>query len=225
MEGRKQPYLDRVSGGNELAGYLSAYRGRPNAVVVGLCRGGVPVGAAVAEQLNLPLEVGIVRKLGLPENPELAMGAIVEGGVEVHNPEVLRWVSEPEVALGVARLKEEREIARRVKLYREGRALNLRGKCVLLVDDGAATGATIRAAIRMARRAEADWVLVGLPVASLEACAQLSLEADELVCPWRRDDFRSVGECYTLFPQITDEEVCALLKRYGGAAHLAESGS
>jgi predicted phosphoribosyltransferase len=192
---------------------LRIYGKRDNVVVLGLPRGGVPVAAEIAESLNAPLDVMLVRKLGAPGQPELAIGAIASGGVIIVNDNILSTVaSASEVQAEIVR--QRAELKRRDSVYRNGRLpLDLTARIVVLVDDGAATGATMLAAIRAARKQNAKRVVVAIPVASTDAVAALRDEADEVICPLTPALFRSVGEWYEHFDQTTDAEVCELLAR------------
>jgi putative phosphoribosyl transferase len=206
-------FADRASAGAALAAELRSYGKHDNVVVLGLPRGGVPVAAEIAESLNAPLDVMLVRKLGTLGQPELAIGAIASGGVIVVNDNILSTVaSASEVQAEIAR--QRAELNRRDSLYRNGRLpLDLTARVVVLVDDGAATGATMLAAIRAARKQNAKRVVVAIPVASTDAVAALADEADEVICPLTPALFQSVGEWYERFDQTTDAEVCELLGR------------
>lgn len=180
----------------------------PHTVIVGLTRGGVPVAQALARQLHLPFDLLVVRKLPVPGNPELAMGAISEHDAEVLNEDILHWIIDAEETLTSVCEREHRELERRVRLYRGGHSgPPMAGNHVVLVDDGAATGATMRAAIVAARKAGAARVTVALPVAPEETCRELASEADEVRCLWQPDWFQSVGAYYRHFPQVSDAEV------------------
>lgn len=205
-------FANRTAAGRELASRLKTFRSRNDVVVLGLPRGGVPVAFEVARSLSAPLDVMIVRKLGAPGHPELAIGAIASGGVTVWNEHLTALVSQE--ALRSIEAREQAELTRRERLYRAGRpAWSLKKRIVILVDDGAATGASMLAAVRALRQLEADRIVVALPVASSEACAILAREADELVCLEQPSLFYSVGEWYADFSQTTDEEVTDLLER------------
>jgi putative phosphoribosyl transferase len=181
---------------------------RPHTVLVGLARGGVPVARTLATRLHLPFDLLVVRKLPVPGNPELAMGAMSEKGAEVLNEDVLRWIVDSERALSRACARESKEIERRIRLYRGGRKSHrMAGNHVVLVDDGAATGATMRAAIAAARKEGAARVTVALPVAPKETCDELATEADEVRCLWQPARFQSVGAYYRHFPQVSDTQV------------------
>lgn len=203
-------YVDREQAGEQLATQLAPYAGREDVIVLGLVRGGVPVAAKVATALAAPLDVLVVRKLGVPWAPEVAFGAIGPGGVIVHNPEVEDYVAGPEAQEVTA--DAAAEVTRREELYRRGRPpLSLRGRTAIVVDDGLATGATARAAVAVVRGLDAARVVVAVPVAGADAMAMLREIADEMVCPLVPADFDAVGRFYNAFPQISDEEVIELL--------------
>jgi predicted phosphoribosyltransferase len=183
-------------------------------LVLALPRGGAQVGYEVARALGAPLDVLVVRKLGVPGHAELAMGAIASGGTRVLNDEILELLHIPPRIVELVATMEAREVERRERLYRDGRpALELRGRVVLLVDDGLATGATMRAAILAARRQGAARVIVAVPVAAREACAELRVEADEVVCSATPEPFVAVGLWYEDFSATTDEQVHDVLDR------------
>jgi predicted phosphoribosyltransferase len=207
-------YADRAEAGDRLAAELRGYANRDDVVVLGLVRGGVPVAARVAAALQAPLDVMVVRKLGVPWSPEVAFGAVGPGGVAVHNPEVERYLSTADVE-SVTRTESE-ELVRREERYRGDRPpLSLDGKVAIIVDDGLATGATARAAVAVARRLGAARVVVAVPVGAPDAVATLRNEADEVVCPLTPAGFGAVSRFYEQFPQTTDEEVIALLAAAG----------
>jgi predicted phosphoribosyltransferase len=189
---------------------MAALAGRPDNTVLGLVRGGVPVAATVADRLGAPLDVLVVRKLGLPQAPEVAFGALGPGGVQVLNPDLAERLPPERIAEVVRR--ETAELERRERLYRRGRPpLSLDGRTAVIVDDGLATGATARAAAAVARRLGARRVVVAVPVGSSDAYAALVAEADEVVCPQRPDDFGAVSRYYDDFHEVSDEEVTATL--------------
>jgi predicted phosphoribosyltransferase len=204
---------DRFDAGRELAEKLGHYAGRPDVVVLALPRGGVPVGYEVARALGAPLDVFLVRKLGVPGREELAMGAIASGGVQVVNEQVVDRLGLSEAVLRQAAEAEGRELTRRERRYREGRdPPDLAGRVVILVDDGLATGSTMRAAVAAARRLGPARVVVAVPTAPASTCQSLREEADEVVCATTPRPFRAVGYSYRSFPQTSDEEVSALLR-------------
>jgi len=206
-------YADRTEAGDRLAANLSTYANRTDVVVLGLVRGGVPVAARIAAALHAPLDVMVVRKLGVPTSPEVAFGALGPGGVTSHNPEVESYVS-PEDIEKVTRTEQE-ELVRREEKYRSGRAgVALDGRVVIVVDDGLATGATARAAVAVARALAATRVVVAVPVGAPDAVEKLRAEADEVVCPLVPSYFGAVSAFYTDFPQTTDDEVVALLAQH-----------
>ena len=190
------------------------YADRPEVLVLALPRGGVPVGFEVAKALGAPLDVFVVRKLGVPGREELAMGAIATGGVRVLNVDVVEELGIPPDAIDKVALRELRELARRESVYRGDRPrLDVRGKVVILVDDGLATGATMRAAIAALRRLEPAHLDVAAPVGAPDTCAAVAAVADSLVCLLTPDPLVAVGVWYREFGQTTDEEVRELLKR------------
>jgi putative phosphoribosyl transferase len=206
-------FRDRVEAGDVLAGRLGHYAGRADVLVLALPRGGVPVAARVARALDAPLDVFVVRKLGVPGHEELAMGAIASGGVRVHNQEVVRRLRLADADLERVVEAEERELARRERSYREGRPPPaLAGRVAILVDDGLATGSTMRAAVAAARRLGPARVVVAVPTAPASTCERLRSEADEVVCVSTPRPFRAVGYSYRAFPQTSDEEVRELLR-------------
>ncbi len=211
MRGR---FLNREEAGQRLAAELSQYAKRDDVVVLGLPRGGLPVAFAVAEGLGLPLDVFVVRKLGVPGFEELALGAIASGDVRVLNEDVVRAVPEAAQLIESITAKELCELERRERLYRDGRtAPELHGRIVILVDDGLATGATMRAAVAALRRRGVARIVVAVPVGAAETCRELEREVDEIVCPVASESFRAVGEFYENFSQVTDDEVRNLLAR------------
>jgi predicted phosphoribosyltransferase len=210
----RRVFDDREQAGRALAAELAAWRSRPGALVLGLPRGGVPVAFEVADALGLPLDVLVVRKLGLPSQPELAMGAIASGGALVVNEDVLRYLPSGGDAFEAVRAREQRELERREREYRGDRPpLGLRGRSVILVDDGLATGATMEAAVRSLQSLGAQRVVVAVPVASTEARDRITAVADEVVCLEAPEFFSAVGQWYREFGQTTDAEVTGLLER------------
>jgi predicted phosphoribosyltransferase len=218
-------FHDRSDAGQSLAEKLAHYANRDDVVVLALPRGGVPVGFEVARALGAPLDVFVVRKLGVPWHQELAMGAIASGGVRVLNREVVRSLGIPAAAIDEAVEREGEELRRREAAYRDGRPRpDVRGKVVILVDDGLATGSTMRAAVAAVRQLGPARVVVAVPVGAAEVCREFASEADEVVCAERPEPFFAVGAWYDDFRQTTDDEVRDLLARAAEHDH-AESGS
>jgi putative phosphoribosyl transferase len=207
-------FKNRNEAGRFLAEQLSAYANRPDTLVLALPRGGVPVAYEVAKALGAPLDVFQVRKLGLPGHEEFAMGAIATGGVRVRNPEVVEYLRVPEEVIDEVTARERQELERQERLYRDGRpALSPRGRVVILVDDGLATGSTMRAAILALRQQQPAKIVVAVPVAAKQTCEELRAEADEVYCGVTPDPFYAVGLWYEDFSQTTDDEVRELLAR------------
>jgi predicted phosphoribosyltransferase len=217
-------YADRRQAGAALARRLSHYAGRRDVVVLALPRGGVPVGFEVARALGAPLDAFLVRKLGLPGHPELAMGAIASGGVRVLNDEVISWYRLPAQTIEAVTRAEQQELERRERTYRDGRLpVPVAGKVVVLVDDGLATGSTMRAAAVAVRGAKPQRVVIAAPVGASDTCRALADVADEVVCAATPEPFSAVGLWYDDFSQTTDEEVRRLLA--ASAAHAQEQRS
>lgn len=205
-------FQNRAEAGRRLAECLSAYRGRADAIVLGLPRGGVPVAFEVALQLELPLDVFVVRKLGVPGYEELAMGAIASGNVIVLNDAVMHALPNREATLETVIAQERLELERRETCYRQEKpAQVLHDRTVILVDDGLATGATMRAAAAALRKQCVAKIVVAVPVGAPETCRDLGSEVDEVICVITPSQFHGVGQFYEDFSQITDEEVRALL--------------
>jgi predicted phosphoribosyltransferase len=184
-------------------------------VVLALPRGGVPVAYEVAGGLEAPLDLFLVRKLGTPGHRELAMGAIASGGVRVLNPDVVRWYAIPDAVIDAVAQEEQYELERREDLYRDGRPpVPLAERIVMLVDDGLATGSTMRAAVEAVRQRKPSKVIVAVPVGAKETCAELAQLADEVVCARTPEPFSAVGQWYLDFSQTADDEVCRLLKEH-----------
>jgi predicted phosphoribosyltransferase len=206
------PFADRREAGTELASKLRKYAGRDDVVVLALPRGGVPVGYEVARALDAPLDTFLVRKLGLPAHPELAMGAIASGGVRVLNDDVVRWYNIPPRVIDEVARSEQAELERREREYRRGRPLvDLRGKTIILVDDGLATGSTMRAAVEAARRHDPARVVVAVPVGAPATCEEFTDITEETICARTPVPFSAVGQWYRDFSQTTDDEVRDLL--------------
>ena len=207
-------FSDRHEAGRVLAKHLQKYAGRPDVIVLALPRGGVPVGYEVATSLRVPLDVFVVRKLGVPGYGELAMGAIASGGVRVLNEDVVAHLPNAGEMLAAVTAEETRELERREAEYRGNRPpRDLRGKTVILVDDGLATGATMRAAATALKQRGVAACVVAVPVASPETCAELRHEVDEVICAATPEPFYGVGQFYEDFSQTSDEEVRDLLAR------------
>jgi putative phosphoribosyl transferase len=208
------PFRDRTEAGRLLAQKLREYANRDDVVVLALPRGGVPVGFEVARALNAPLDVFVVRKLGLPGHEEVAMGAIASGGVRVLNADVVDGVGIPGELIDLITEKEERELERREREYRDDRpAVDLRGRTVILVDDGLATGSSMRVAALALRKKQPAQIIVAVPVGSPETCAEFEAIVDKVVCAATPQPFWAVGQWYRDFSQTTDEEVRDLLRR------------
>jgi predicted phosphoribosyltransferase len=206
-------FPNRAAAGVILAGKLAQYAGYPDGLVLALPRGGVPVGHSVAEHLRLPLDVFIVRKIGVPGQEELAMGAIASGGQYVMNERIIAALQIPPKAIAAAREKAQKELERRERQYRPGMPdLRVEGRLVLLVDDGIATGATMRAAAVALRKKKAARIVVAAPVASPSVRSELQGFADEVVIVLQPEEFHGVGQWYADFAQVTDDEVTALLR-------------
>ncbi|HZQ42211.1 MAG TPA: phosphoribosyltransferase [Acidobacteriaceae bacterium] len=211
-------FADRIDAGQRLGATLREFIEQECAgeetVVLALPRGGVPVGYQVAKALDAPLDVFVVRKLGAPTQPELAMGAIASGGVRVINEEVVRALHVTPQQMEDTAKREGQELERREHAYRGNRApLDVTGRCVLLVDDGVATGYTMRAAVEALRHSQPKEIVVTVPVAARETCEELKRHADAIVCLFTPFDFVAVGQWYKRFEQTSDEEVRLLLER------------
>jgi putative phosphoribosyl transferase len=205
-------YRDRAEAGQLLGAAVKAHVGSAPALVLGLPRGGVPVAVAVADALGAPVDILVVRKVGVPMQPELAMGAVARGGVTVRNEDVLAELPQAAAQFDAVARKERAEVTRRELAYRGARPpLALHDLSAVLVDDGVATGATLRAAIAAARQLGAARVVVAVPVASIQALRMLQAEADDVVCLEAPSRFMAVGQWYLDFPQVTDDEVRELL--------------
>jgi putative phosphoribosyl transferase len=217
-------FRDRSEAGHLLAERLPEYERRDNAIVLALPRGGVPVGFEIAMKLNLPLDVFVVRKLGVPGQRELAMGAIASGGVRVLNEDVLRAMPFAAATLADITAQETREVERRERDYRDGRpAPEVSGKTVILVDDGLATGATMLAAIAALRQKEPAKIIIAVPVCPPETLEEIKRVADETVIPFAPDWFRGVGQFYEDFAQLGDEAVRVLLARAAARSVVVNS--
>jgi len=208
------PYSDRTQAGRTLGEHLRQYADRDDVLVLALPRGGLPVAAEVAPMLYAPLDLLLVRKLGMPGQEELAMGAIATGDALVLNRAVIRGLGVTDETIHQAVHKEKQELHRRLHMYRGDRPEPaLKDKIIILIDDGLATGATMRSAVQAVRQRAAKRVVVAVPVASPDTADSMRSEVDELVCPATPDRFFSVGQWYDSFPQITDDEVRNTLQR------------
>lgn len=217
-------FRDREHAGRVLAEALRGYAGRPDVLVLGLPRGGVPVAYEVARALDAPLDVFIVRKLGVPGHRELAMGAIASGGVRVLNDSVVGQLGVSRGAIDYVAAEEQRELERRERMFRGERpAPDVKGKVVILVDDGLATGSTMRAAVAALRKLEPARLVVAVPVGARQTCDAFREEVDEIVCARSPDDFQAVGMWYEDFEQTTDDEVRTALA--SAARHFVPSST
>jgi predicted phosphoribosyltransferase len=208
----RPPFEDRRHAGRVLASRLNHLQDSSDLLILALPRGGVPVAFEVAHALHCPLDIFIVRKLGTPGHQDLAMGAIASGGAVVLNHGIIRSLDISSSQIETAALREEKELARRETAYRDGRPpLDPMGRTVLLVDDGLATGSSMRAAVKGLRELEPARIIVAIPVAPPLACIALEDDADEVICAWAPEPFYAVGVWYQDFAQITDREVRDLL--------------
>lgn len=218
MEKISLPFQDRVQAGRELGRALNAYRGRGDLLVLALPRGGVPVACEIADALGAEVDLMIVRKLGTPGQEELAMGAIASGGIRVLNADIVASLGITERAIEQVEARERREIERRERAYRGARPRPaVEGNCVILVDDGVATGATMRAAIAGLRLQKPARIVVAVPVAPPDTVDVLRREADEVACLATPEPFWAIGKWYVAFPQLSDDEVRERLARTWGA--------
>lgn len=209
-----QRFADRTSAGQRLADAVAKYAAEPDVVVLGLPRGGVPVARAVADGIGAPFDVYVVRKLGVPGHEELAFGAIASGGVRVLNDDVIREAGLQPAEIHDITRRATAELEARERLYRGGQlAPGLAGDTVILVDDGLATGSTMRAAVQAVRAAGAQRVVIAVPVAPAEVCAELSTAADEVICLRTPEPFYAVGLWYEDFTPVSDDDVRLALER------------
>jgi predicted phosphoribosyltransferase len=214
-------FRDRFQAGRRLAMALQPYAARPNLLVLALPRGGVPVGYEVARALGAPLDVMLVRKLGVPGHEELAMGAIASGGVRVLSNDIIAAFGIPDRVIASVAANEEEELDRRERIYREGRPPpQVKGRTVILVDDGLATGATMRAAAVALQSQHPERLIIAVPVAPPETCAALREQADDVVCALSPEPFFAVGSWYEDFAQTTDHEVRELLHLANASAEV-----
>jgi putative phosphoribosyl transferase len=217
--GGKMMFVNRNDAGRRLAEKLAGYRNRADVVVLGVPRGGVPVALEVAKRLSAPLDIFLLRKLGVPGHEELAFGAIASGGVRLLDLEVIRALRISDEAIEHVTSAESMELKRRERAYRGERpSLNIRGKTVIVVDDGIATGSSIRAGIQALRQLQPARIVVAAPVAPIRTCNQLKSEADDVVCVLTPQSFYAIGQFYEDFSQLSDEQVLALLGQANQAA-------
>lgn len=218
-------FRDRIDAGRVLARKLEEYKGRHDLLVLGLPRGGVPVAFEVAHELGAPLDVFVVRKLGMPGHEEFAIGAIASGGVRIINEEAVRTFGVSNAEIEAVTAEERLELERREQRYRDGRPEpDIAGKTIILVDDGLATGSTMRAAVEALREERPARLVVAVPTAAPETCEELAALVDDIVCAITPEPFYAVGLWYDDFGQTTDEEVHDLLAIAAGEAHGAARG-
>ena len=207
-------FRDRTEAGRVLASKLTKYLNQVNTVILALPRGGVPVAYEIGKELGLPVDIFVVRKLGVPGHEELAMGAIASGGVRHINRDVVDQLRIDSETIDVASRREQKEIERRERLYRSQRpSVDVRNKTVILVDDGLATGSTMRAAIAALRQHRPARIVVAVPTAAPQTCSEIADEVDEIICAATPETFYAVGQWYQEFSQTTDDEVRELLAR------------
>jgi putative phosphoribosyl transferase len=220
-------FRNRVDAGQQLAAQLGAYANRADAIVLGLPRGGVIVAYEVAQALNLPLDICLVRKLGVPNHHEFAMGAIAEQGVRVLEANVISWLGISDRAIEQVIAQEQQELQRRRQIYRGDRSEpNIQERTVILVDDGLATGATMRAACMRLQAQQPKEIIIAVPVAPLSVCQALQSEGNQVVCLSTPHPFQAIGLWYENFAQTSDQQVCHLLEKSSseGHAHSLNSG-
>ena len=207
-------FQDRSEAGRVLAKRLEQYKNRPDTLVLALPRGGVPVAYEVARALHAPMDIFLVRKLGVPGHEEVAMGAIASGGIRILNEDLTRQINIPERIIDAVTAREQEELERHERLYRGARRVpSIRGKTVIVIDDGLATGSTMKAAIAALRQQQPAKLIVAVPTAPPETCESLRTDADEVICAVTPDPFWAVGAWYRGFDQTTDEEVHDLIRR------------
>ncbi len=205
-------YVDRVDAGKRLSSVLKDFAGK-EAIVLAIPRGGVVVGYQIAKELNLRLDVIIPRKIGAPDNPELAIGAMTEDGTAIIDEELMNYLGVSQNYVKEESERQKSEIRRRLKMYRQNEPYpNLKGCDVIIVDDGIATGSTMKAALASVRKSGAKTVTVAIPVGPPSTISELNKQADRVVCPYTPEYFAAIGQFYTDFTQTTDEEVIQLLK-------------
>lgn len=219
-------FRDRAEAGRQLAARLTRYADRTHVLVLALPRGGVPVAYEVAKELNAPLDVFLVRKLGVPGHEELAMGAIASGGVRVLNEDIVNYLKIPDEVIDAIAAVEQRELERRKRAYRDDRPPpDVKDHIVILIDDGLATGSTMRAAAASLRLQKPGRIVVAVPVSSPETCDEFRSEVDEIVCAFTPEHFQGVGLWYEDFSQTSDEEVRELLMRARQRQHHVASSA
>ena len=212
--GITQRFRNRTEAGRLLASSLARYANRPNVLILALPRGGAPVAFEIAQALKLPLDVFLVRKLGVPGQEELAMGAVASGNVRILQPEVIEGLGIPRLAVEAVTAEETRELARRERAFRGHRPRpQVCGRNIILVDDGLATGSTMRAAVTALKLQRPERIIVAVPVADSETCDEIKNEVDEIICLRTPTSFYAVGLWYETFPQLTDEEVREFLRK------------
>ncbi len=221
-----KPFADRAEAGQVLAEKLEAYASRNDVLVLALPRGGVPVAYEVATALGVPLDVFLVRKLGAPGHEELAMGAIASGDVVVMNEDVVKAMKVSDEVVEAKIAIERRELARRESAYRVERPpLDVQGRTVILIDDGLATGSTMRAAVSALRRQHPARIVVAVPIGAASTCTEIQSIADEVICALTPEPFRAVGLWYDDFEQTSDDEVSDLLAQASGSTGRRKGGS
>ncbi|HET7214573.1 MAG TPA: phosphoribosyltransferase [Terriglobia bacterium] len=215
-------FQNRTEAGRKLASKLSDYSGQADLLVLALPRGGVPIGCEIARALHAQIDVFVVRKLGVPWNPELAMGAVATGGVRIMEQETVRSLAIPSEEIAKVAAREELELERRERAYRGSRAPHpVAGKKVILVDDGVATGSTMRAGVAALRKLKPARIVIAVPVAPHATCVMLRKLADEVVCAIEAEDFFAIGEWYEDFAQLSDRDVQNLLENASGLISAA----
>ena len=219
-------FRDRTDAGRQLAARLTRYADRSDVLVLALPRGGVPVAYEVAKELNAPLDVFLVRKLGVPGHEELAMGAIASGGVRVLNQDIVNYLGISDDVIDAVAAREQRELERRERAYRDNRPLpDVKDRVLILIDDGLATGSTMRAAAASLRLQKPRRIVVAVPVSSPETCDEFRSEVDEIVCAFTPEHFQGVGFWYEDFSQTSDDEVRELLERATQQQHHVASSA
>jgi putative phosphoribosyl transferase len=213
-----EKYIDRKEAGIVLAKHLKDYVNQLNAIVLALPRGGVPVAFEVAKALSIPLDIFVVRKLGVPGHEELAMGAVASGGTVVFNEQLMSQLNLDKSSIDAVLQSEQKELVRRERLYRGNRPFpELSGKTIILVDDGIATGSTMQAAVMALRKHKPASIIIAVPVAAYATCEEMATLVDKIICPLRPINFYAVGLWYEQFSQTADSEVIELLEKSNSA--------